>query len=184
MFFFFFGIDFVSRKQIWGLRQPRVLCWLQNSTIRVTSTNKWVRRNYHTHEYSLTHVYIPHTHINTYVQDYKKIMTALKSVMSVDAKTLYGAEFRAWRALEFSLFVPLHEVLPHFSRLSDHMEVIEDKYVSLFIRFTYFSNKTTIKNKTQNRYYILNANKQQNLKQSPKRSIRSGAPFKQKKNKK
>jgi hypothetical protein len=54
-------------------------------------------------------------------------MSALKTHMNVDAKALNHTEFQAWKVLEFSLFVPLNEVLPHFARLSDDMEVIEDK---------------------------------------------------------
>lgn len=53
-------------------------------------------------------------------------MFAIKQGLGVEPKQVRTAEFNAWIVLEFSLFVPLAEVSPHFHRLSAEVAVLHD----------------------------------------------------------
>jgi hypothetical protein len=46
------------------------------------------------------------------------LIEALAKGLDVDVKDIYGVEFETWAGLEFSLFLPESEVVPHLERIS------------------------------------------------------------------
>jgi hypothetical protein len=50
-------------------------------------------------------------------ESFSVLIDALARGLEVDARDVYGVEFETWAGLEFSLFLPEREVLPHLERI-------------------------------------------------------------------
>eukprot|EP00842_Homolaphlyctis_polyrhiza_P002615 jgi/Hompol1/3354/HPOL_003214-RA len=58
--------------------------------------------------------------------DYTKLLETVDKVLDVPPKDVYSNEFAVYSLLQFTLFLPLHEVLPHLERLRSQTTALSE----------------------------------------------------------